>query len=76
MGIEPIHDGNGNNTKIMKIMPLPSQCERAFKTVLGWTVSKNGSGNHWDDGGTTLDGKWDKKLGNKYIKQTIKFWLR
>ena len=29
-GIEPIHDGNGND-KIMKIMPLPSQCERTFK---------------------------------------------
>ena len=32
MGIEPIHDGNGNNTKIMKIMPLPSQCELALKS--------------------------------------------
>ena len=31
MGIEPIH--NGNDTKIMKIMPLSSQCERAFSDL-------------------------------------------
>ena len=31
MGIEPINDGNGNDTKIIKTMPLPPQCERAFK---------------------------------------------
>ena len=28
--IEPIHGGNGNDTKTMKIMPLPPQCEQAF----------------------------------------------
>ena len=33
MGFEPIHDGNGNDTKIMKIMLLPSQCERALNVV-------------------------------------------
>ena len=33
MGIEPIHDGNGNDSKIIKIMPLPLQYERAFKST-------------------------------------------
>ena len=27
MGIEHIYDGNGNDTKIIKIMPLPSKHE-------------------------------------------------
>ena len=33
MGIELIHDGKGNDTKIMNIMLLPSQCERDFRGV-------------------------------------------
>ena len=44
MGIEPIHDGNGNDTKIMKIMPLPSQCEQAL-TFLSYS---GGSDNEKD----------------------------
>ena len=30
MSIEPIYDGNSNDTKIKKIMPLPSLCDRAL----------------------------------------------
>ena len=33
MGIEPIDDGNGNDTKIMAIMPLPSQFEWVLRFV-------------------------------------------
>ena len=33
MGIEPIHDGNGNDIKIMKIVPLLSQCEWVLRLV-------------------------------------------
>ena len=28
-----MNDSNGNDTKIMKIMPLPSQCEKALSLV-------------------------------------------
>ena len=31
MGIEPIYDGSDKDTKIMKIMPLTSQCQQALK---------------------------------------------
>ena len=34
MGIEPIHDGNSNDTKVMKIISLPSQCDRALSDII------------------------------------------
>ena len=37
--LNPFIDGKGNDTKIMKIMALPSQCERALMQCSHWVAA-------------------------------------
>ena len=58
MGIEPIHDGNGNNTKIIKIMPLPLQCEQSLTLAKLGQSGRQASWSHEVSGSIPTGGKF------------------
>ena len=58
MGIEPIHDGNGNDTKIIKIMPLPLQCERSLTPAKLGQSGRHASWSHEVSGSIPTGGNF------------------
>ena len=81
-GIEPIHDGNGNDIKIMKIMPLLSQCEWVLRLVNTVTTTTESIFFHhsvslWDEFCTQLQWQqqWKKWVSLQQIVVFI-LWLQ